>query len=115
MACNAANLDKMRWTTLPGKAFICVAIGQKYVKESRGSFKIKDKRSAIFTNQTIDAIQAKDLSSKAGVQRNFFTEAKEARYLVRRDNNEPYLVVNTDFSTGLLNLTNPDAWSGCRM
>ena len=57
---HTANPDKVLWATLPGKAFICTAIGQEFVKESRGSFKIKDKRNAIFANQTIDAIQVKD-------------------------------------------------------
>ena len=57
---HSANLKKELWATLPGKAFVCAAIGQEFVKESRGSFKIKDKRNAIFANQTIEAIQVKD-------------------------------------------------------
>ncbi len=50
-----------------------------------------------------------DVSSKPDVRRNLFAEARENGYLVRRENGEPHLIRNTDFSAGLLDLTNPDA------
>ena len=50
-----------------------------------------------------------DVSNNPNIRRNLFAEAKEAGYLVNRENGQPYLVVNTDFSAGLLDLTNLDA------
>ncbi len=50
-----------------------------------------------------------DVSNRPDIRRNLFAEAKEAGYLVKRKNGEPYLVVNTDFSAGLLDLSNPNA------
>lgn len=52
-----------------------------------------------------------DVEQKAGVQRNLFKEAAELGYLVKNANGEPYLVQNTDFSAGMVDLTNPDAVS----
>ncbi|HPH95316.1 MAG TPA: alpha-glucosidase [Anaerolineaceae bacterium] len=50
-----------------------------------------------------------DVAQKAGVQRNLFKEAAELGYLVKNANGEPYLVQNTDFSAGMVDLTNPAA------
>lgn len=41
--------------------------------------------------------------------RNLFTEAREAGYLIKRPNGQPYLVKNTSFSAAMVDLTNPDA------
>jgi alpha-glucosidase len=41
--------------------------------------------------------------------RNLFREARERGFLVRRASGEPYLILNTSFSAGLLDLTNPAA------
>lgn len=50
-----------------------------------------------------------DVSEKPGVRRNLFQEALEAGYLVRDEEGQPYLIQNTDFSAGLVDLTNPAA------
>ncbi len=54
---HSANLDKELWATLPGQAFIGTAYGEESVRESRGSFKIKDKRRAIVNKQSIETIK----------------------------------------------------------
>lgn len=48
---------------------------------------------------------------KPNLRRNLFLEASQGGYLVRRADGSPYLIQNTDFSAGLLDLTNPDAVS----
>lgn len=40
---------------------------------------------------------------------NLYETAKQAGYLVRNQQGKPYLIPNTDFSAGLLDLTNPEA------
>jgi alpha-glucosidase len=49
-----------------------------------------------------------DVSEKENARRNLFEEAREQGFLVTEDG-EPYLLLNTDFSAGLLDLSNPDA------
>ncbi len=51
-----------------------------------------------------------DVSEKPGSTRNLFAEAAEAGYLVQNAQGEPYLIENTSFSAGLVDLTNPAAW-----
>jgi alpha-glucosidase len=46
---------------------------------------------------------------KASYRRNLFAEAKERGYLVRTPEDAPYLIQNTSFSAGLVDLTNPEA------
>ena len=46
---------------------------------------------------------------KPNMRRNLFQEAKEKGYLVKNDAGEPYLVLNTDFYFGMIDLTNPEA------
>lgn len=46
----------------------------------------------------------------SGVRRNLFLEARNAGYLVRTPAGQPYLIRNTDFSAGLVDLTNPAAY-----
>jgi alpha-glucosidase len=50
-----------------------------------------------------------DVASRPGAQRNLYAEAVERGYLVERSDGSPYLVRNTDFSAGLVDLTNPAA------
>jgi alpha-glucosidase len=51
-----------------------------------------------------------DLSGlKPNMRRNLFQEAKEKGYLVKNASGEPYLILNTDFYFGMLDLTNPEA------
>mgnify|MGYP001224374705 CR=1 FL=1 len=50
-----------------------------------------------------------DASEKPDVQINLYQEALQAGYLVKNQAGDPYLVQNTDFSAGMLDLTNPDA------
>lgn len=49
-----------------------------------------------------------DVSEQPG-RRNLFKEAKRAGYLVKHSDGSPYLITNTSFAAGLLDLTNPDA------
>ena len=42
--------------------------------------------------------------------RNLYREALKNGYLVMRADGEPYMIKNTSFSAGLLDLTNPKAW-----
>ncbi len=46
---------------------------------------------------------------KPNMRRNLFAEAREHGYLIRKPDGSPYLILNTDFSAGLLDLTNPQA------
>jgi len=51
-----------------------------------------------------------DASEKPNHQRNLSQEAKAGDYLVQNQAGEPYLVENTDFSAGMIDLTNPVAY-----
>lgn len=42
--------------------------------------------------------------------RNLYAEALAKGYLVKKTDGSPYLILNTSFSAGLLDLTNPEAW-----
>ena len=46
---------------------------------------------------------------KPNARRNLFQEAKARGHLVRHQNGEPYLIQNTSFSAGLLDLSSPEA------
>ncbi len=48
---------------------------------------------------------------KPNALRNLFREAKERKFLVQTESGEPYLIPNTSFSAGLVDLTNPAAVS----
>jgi sulfoquinovosidase len=50
-----------------------------------------------------------DVSNKPNVRRNYFTEAVQNNFLVKQPDGKPYLIKNTDFSAGLVDLTNPTA------
>lgn len=50
-----------------------------------------------------------DVTDKPNHRRHLFREAAEANYLVKNSESKPYLILNTDFSAGLLDLTNPAA------
>ncbi len=50
-----------------------------------------------------------DVSEKPSYRRNLFLEAKEKGYLVRKKDGEPYLIPNTDFSAGMVDLSNKKA------
>ena len=43
--------------------------------------------------------------------RNLYAEALAKGYLVKKADGSPYLILNTSFSAGLLDLTNPEAWN----
>ncbi|MFN3604174.1 MAG: alpha-glucosidase [Leptonema sp. (in: bacteria)] len=46
---------------------------------------------------------------KPNIKQNLFLEAKNKNYLIKNQNGEPYLIRNTDFYAGLIDLTNPEA------
>ncbi len=48
---------------------------------------------------------------KPNMRRDLFQEAKQNGYLVTNAQGEPYLVLNTDFYFGMVNLTNPAAYA----
>ena len=48
---------------------------------------------------------------KPNLRRNLFQEAKTRGYLVKNAAGEPYLVLNTDFYFGMIDLTNPAAFA----
>lgn len=50
-----------------------------------------------------------DVAEKPSYRRNLFAEAKERDFLVKQPDGEPYLIRNTDFHAGLIDLTNPAA------
>ncbi len=50
-----------------------------------------------------------DIAKLGRPGRNLFAEARDRGYLVREPNGQPYMIPNTDFSAGLLDLTNQDA------
>ncbi|MBP6469482.1 MAG: alpha-glucosidase [Chloroflexi bacterium] len=50
-----------------------------------------------------------DVSAKANAGRNLFREAADLGYLVQTETGDPYLIQNTDFNAGLVDLTNPAA------
>ncbi len=50
-----------------------------------------------------------DVSGKTNARRNLFKEAAEKGYLVARGEGDPDLIENTDFTAGLVDLTNPAA------
>jgi alpha-glucosidase len=47
------------WGSVPGRSFLGAGRGEETIKESRGSFKIKDKLTAICTEQSILSAEAK--------------------------------------------------------
>lgn len=48
---------------------------------------------------------------KPNVRRDLFAEAQEAGHLIRDADGGPYMILNTSFSAGLMDLTSPAAWS----
>lgn len=50
-----------------------------------------------------------DVSAKPNARRNLFKEALAAGYLIQHQDGSPYLILNTDFSAGLIDLSNPAA------
>ncbi|KAL3632570.1 hypothetical protein CASFOL_025554 [Castilleja foliolosa] len=51
------------------------------------------------------------MTGKTNVRRNLYEEAKKLDILVRDDKGEPYLVPNTAFDVGMLDLTHPETAS----
>jgi alpha-glucosidase len=47
---------------------------------------------------------------KPNLRRDLFREAREQGYLVKNAAGQPYLLLNTDFRFGMIDLTNPAAW-----
>jgi alpha-glucosidase len=57
-------------------------------------------------------VDVEDRKAEQGANyRNLYKEALDNGYLVMRKSGEPYLIKNTSFSAGLLDLTNPKAWT----
>lgn len=50
-----------------------------------------------------------DVSEKENHRRNLFAEARDNGYLIKNRAGEPYLILNTSFSAGLIDLSNPAA------
>ncbi len=67
--------------------------------------KKRDVRIMTYINPFIADVAEK----KQNVRRNLFKEASEKGYLIRHPDGSPYLILNTDFSAAMIDLTNPDA------
>lgn len=50
-----------------------------------------------------------DVSEKENARRNLLLEAQEKGYLVKKEGGEDYLLLQTSFTAGLIDLTNPEA------
>jgi alpha-glucosidase len=50
-----------------------------------------------------------DVAQKKNHRRNLFGEAAKSGYLVKNEEGEPYRIRNSDFSAGMVDLTNPEA------
>ena len=56
-------------------------------------------------------VDVEDRKAELGADyRNLYREALDKGYLVLRADGQPYMIKNTSFSAGLVDLTNPDAW-----
>ena len=53
----ASQMAKILWQSLPAQSFICAARGNETVKESWGSYDIKDSLITVCNSQTIDSIE----------------------------------------------------------
>jgi alpha-glucosidase len=51
-----------------------------------------------------------DVDEKGNAGRNLFKEALAAGYLIKNDSGKPYMIPNTSFSAGMVDLTNPCAY-----
>lgn len=67
--------------------------------------KLRDIRVMTYVNPFIADVAGK----KTNVRRNIFTEARDRGYLIRHPDGSPYLILNTDFSAAMVDLTNPEA------
>lgn len=52
-----------------------------------------------------------DVSAKPNHRSNYFVEARDRGFLARAPSGEPALILNTDFTAGLADLSNPEAWA----
>ena len=57
----------------------------------------------------VNPFLADDVAEKGNHRRDLFAEAAENGYLVENEGGEPYRIRSTDFSAGLVDLTNPEA------
>jgi alpha-glucosidase (family GH31 glycosyl hydrolase) len=74
--------------------------------EMVANFKENDIRVMVYASPYLADIDG----LKPNMRRNLFQEAKENDYLVKNQNGEPYLILNTDFYFGMVDFTNPMAW-----
>ena len=65
----------------------------------------RDVRVMTYVNPFIANVADK----KGNVRRNLFKEAEAKGFLIRHADGSPYLILNTDFSAAMVDLTNPDA------
>jgi alpha-glucosidase len=57
----------------------------------------------------VNPFLADDVADKENYRRNLFAEAQRNGYLVENRRGEPYRIMTTDFSVGLVDLSNPEA------
>lgn len=74
-------------------------------KELIQDFKKENINVMVYINPFLADIE----NLKLNLKQNLFQEAKEKNYLIKNKNGEPYLIRNTDFYAGLIDLTNPEA------
>ncbi|MCB9642966.1 MAG: alpha-glucosidase [Myxococcales bacterium] len=76
----------------------------------RGELQKAGARVMTYINPFLVDMRHKDVASnKKRFRRNLFKEAQDAGYLIKDHHNKPYMIPNTSFSAGLLDLTNPQA------
>ena len=73
--------------------------------EMAANFKKEGIRVMVYTSPYLADIG----NLKPNMRRNLFQEAKDKGYLVKNREGEPYLVLNTDFYFGIVDLTNLEA------
>ncbi|MCE9599168.1 MAG: alpha-glucosidase [Spirochaetia bacterium] len=73
--------------------------------ELLADLKLRDIRVMSYVNPFIADVAGK----KTNVRRNLFAEASSRGYLIRHGDGSPYLILNTDFSAAMIDLTNPEA------
>ena len=61
----------------------------------------------VYINPFLVEFKPEQIATKPDLWRNLFQEGLEGGFLVKKENGQPYLVKNTDFSAALIDVSNP--------